>query len=147
MVRAAGGVRLRTRADLGTGCDLPANSGVFTCTSDRNMKEDFRHVDGEALLAKVAKLPVESWRYKGEDRQVRHLGPVAQDFRAAFGLGTDDTSIGMLDIDGVNMAAIQALERRTRELNAKRAELDALKVELAELKASVAQLKASLPRP
>lgn len=147
MVRAAGGVRLRTRADLGTGCDLPANSGVFTCTSDRNMKEDFRHVDGEALLAKVAKLPVESWRYKGEDGQVRHVGPVAQDFRAAFGLGTDDTSIGLLDIDGVNMAAIQALERRTRELNAKSAELDALKAELAELKASVAQLKASLPRP
>ncbi|WP_240358603.1 tail fiber domain-containing protein [Myxococcus vastator] len=147
MVRAAGGVRLRTRADLGTGCDLPANSGVFTCTSDRDMKEDFRHVDGEALLAKVAKLPVASWRYKGEDRQVRHLGPVAQDFRAAFGLGTDDTSIGMLDIDGVNMAAIQALERRTRELHAKSAELDALKAELAELKTSVARLKAALPRP
>ncbi len=146
MIRAAGGVRLRTSATLSTGCDLPAGSGVFSCTSDRNLKEDFRDVDGEALLAKVAGLPVASWRYKGEDGQVRHLGPVAQDFRAAFGLGTDDTSIGMLDIDGVNMAAIQALERRTRELHAKSAELDALKAELAELKASVAQLKAALPR-
>ncbi|WP_021781134.1 tail fiber domain-containing protein [Myxococcus hansupus] len=146
MIRAAGGVRLRTSSSLSTGCDLPAGSGVFSCTSDRNLKEDFRDVDGEALLAKVAGLPVASWRYKGEDGQVRHLGPVAQDFRAAFGLGTDDTSIGMLDIDGVNMAAIQALERRTRELHAKSAELDALKAELAALKASVAELKASLPR-
>ena len=69
MIRAAGGVRLRTSSSLSTGCDLPAGSGVFSCTSDRNTKEDFRAVDGEALLAKVAGLPVASWRYKGEDGQ------------------------------------------------------------------------------
>ncbi|WP_163867543.1 tail fiber domain-containing protein [Myxococcus eversor] len=146
MVRAAGGVFLRTNAALTTGCNLPAGSGVFSCTSDRHQKEDFRHVDGEQLLAKVARLPVETWRYKEEASGVRHLGPVAQDFRAAFGLGTDDTSIGMLDIDGVNMAAIQALERRTRELHVRDAEVDALKAELAELKRSVAELKSAMPR-
>ncbi|MFP2905098.1 tail fiber domain-containing protein [Pyxidicoccus sp. 3LFB2] len=144
MVRAAGGVRLRTNATLATGCDLPAGSGVFTCTSDRDTKEDFRRIDGEEILAKVARMPVESWRYKDEGNGVRHLGPVAQDFRAAFGLGTDDRSIGLLDIDGVNMAAIQALERRTQELRAKSAEVDTLKAELAELKRGLSRLEAAV---
>ncbi|MCY1036835.1 tail fiber domain-containing protein [Corallococcus sp. BB11-1] len=144
MVRAAGGVRLRTRSDLGTGCDLPAGSGVFSCTSDRATKEDFRRVDGEEVLAKVAAMPVESWRYKAEADGVRHMGPVAQDFRAAFGLGPDDKSIGLLDIDGVNMVAIQALARRTQELSAKSAEVDTLKAELAELKRSLSRLEAAV---
>ncbi|WP_199741782.1 hypothetical protein [Corallococcus sp. CA047B] len=68
--------------------------------------------------------------------------PVAQDFRAAFGLGTDDKSIGLLDIDGVNMVAIQALARRTQELHAKSAEVDTLKAEMAELKRSLSRLEA-----
>lgn len=144
MVRASGGVRLRTNASLSTGCDLPAGSGVFSCTSDRNLKDDFRPVDGEALLAQVARLPVEGWHYKDEHPGVRHLGPVAQDFRAAFGLGVDDKSIGLLDIAGVNMAAIQALEQRTRQLRARGAEVEALQAELAGLKQEVAEMKAAV---
>ncbi|MBZ4400700.1 hypothetical protein [Myxococcus sp. AS-1-15] len=58
----------------------------------------------------------------------------------------DDTSIGMLDIDGVNMVAIQALERRTRQLRERDAEVDAPRAELAELRRSVAELKAAMPR-
>ncbi|MBN8230816.1 tail fiber domain-containing protein [Corallococcus macrosporus] len=142
--RAAGGFRFRTNATLTTGCDLPAGSGVFSCTSDRATKEDFRRVDAEAVLAKVAAMPVESWRYSAEAEGVRHVGPVAQDFRAAFGLGTDDKSIGLLDIDGVNMVAIQALARRTEELNAKSAEVDALRAEMAELKRSLSRLEAAV---
>ncbi|MBM7117713.1 tail fiber domain-containing protein [Archangium primigenium] len=144
MVRAAGGVRLRTSATLSTGCDLPAGSGVFSCTSDRDSKEDFRSVDGEQVLARVLALPVRSWQYKSEQRGVRHVGPVAQDFRAAFGLGPDERSIGLLDIDGVNMVAIQALARRTEELKAKSAEVDALKTEMSELKRSLARLEAAV---
>ncbi|RJS24097.1 peptidase S74 [Corallococcus sp. H22C18031201] len=151
MVRAAGGVRLRTNTTLSTGCDLAAGSGTFTCTSDRNQKEDFRPLNGEEVLAKVARLSVDTWHYKEEAPGVRHLGPVAQDFRAAFGLGTDDKTIGMLDIDGVNMAAIQALERRTQELRARTAEVDTLKAELAELKRGLSRLEATVqargPRP
>ncbi|MCP3098823.1 tail fiber domain-containing protein [Myxococcus sp. K15C18031901] len=145
LVRAAGGIQLRTNSTLTTGCNLPAGSGVFSCTSDRHQKEDFLPVDGERLLDEVARLPVETWRYKEEAAGVRHLGPVAQDFRAAFGLGTDDKSIGMLDIDGVNMAAIQALERRTRELRAMSAEVRALREELRELKRDLARSRSSLP--
>ncbi|MBN8472973.1 tail fiber domain-containing protein [Corallococcus exiguus] len=144
MARAAGGFRFRTSSNLSTGCDLPAGSGAFSCTSDRTTKEDFRSVDAEAVLAKVAAMPVESWRYKTEADGVRHVGPVAQDFRAAFGLGADDKSIGLLDIDGVNMVAIQALARRTEELHAKSAEVDTLKAQMAELQRSLSRLEAAV---
>ncbi len=40
------------------------------------------------------------------------MGPMAQDFRAAFGLGVNDTSIVTVDADGVALAAIQGLNER-----------------------------------
>ena len=146
MVRAAGGVRLRTSANLATGCDLPAGSGVFACTSDRNAKHDFRHVDAEDVLLRVTALPVESWRYRGEAGDVRHLGPTAQDFHAAFGLGPDTTSIGLLDIDGVNLLAIQALAERTEALARKQRDVDALQRRIDHLEATVARIEAMLRR-
>jgi hypothetical protein len=73
-------------------------------------------VDSEDLLAKIAGIPIQSWSYINEGAHVRHLGPTAQDFHAAFGLGSGDTTIGTVDIAGVNMLAVQALENRTRDL-------------------------------
>ena len=75
--------------------------------SDRSLKEGFEPVDPRAILAAVATLPIERWSYKGET--VRHLGPMAQDFAAAFGLGADDRHIFPLDAAGVALAAIQGL--------------------------------------
>lgn len=68
------------------------------------------------MLQKLAALPIQSWSYRSQASSVRHLGPMAQDFYAAFGLGESDTTITTTDIDGVNMLAIQALEKRTRAL-------------------------------
>jgi hypothetical protein len=109
-------------------------------TSDRNVKEGFESVDPRAVLAAVAALPIERWSYKGET--VRHLGPMAQDFAAAFGLGTDDRHIFPLDAGGVALAAIQGLhglveaqgsrlDALERELTALRGETRALRLELA----------------
>jgi hypothetical protein len=152
-VRAAGGFRFRTSSTLNTGCNLAAGSGVFTCTSSRTLKEHFAEVDGEDLLSRIRGIPVNRWSYIGEEGGVRHLGPFAEDFYAAFGLGTDDRSIGLLDIDGVNFAAVQALERRTAELRTAVEEVDRLTAELAALRehqaatdARVAQLEALVSR-
>ena len=114
-VRAAGGFRFRTNNTVTTGCNLPAGSGVWSCSSDRSLKTGFTPVDGEEVLAKLATMPIERWSYVSEPGVV-HLGPTAQDFRAAFGLGVDDTTIGHLDEAGVSLRAIQALEARTRAL-------------------------------
>ncbi|HEX2059358.1 MAG TPA: tail fiber domain-containing protein, partial [Thermoanaerobaculia bacterium] len=89
--RATGGFRFRTNLGGTTGCNLPAGSGVFNCTSSRTTKENFTNVDGEELLATLRKVPVSTWNYIGEGAKVRHIGPMAEDFHAAFRLGTDDT--------------------------------------------------------
>jgi chromosome segregation ATPase len=58
---------------------------------------------------------------------------MAQDFWQAFHLGgTDSLGINSISIDGVNMAAIQALEKRTTQLNEKTAELNEKTAELSE---------------
>ena len=83
--------------------------------SDKNRKTDFKEVDARSVLDKLAALPVREWRYTNESAGVKHLGPVAQDFQAAFGLGTDDKTIGTVDADGVALAAIQGLNQKLRE--------------------------------
>ncbi|HZS33217.1 MAG TPA: tail fiber domain-containing protein [Methylomirabilota bacterium] len=100
--------------------------------SDRHAKEGFAPVDPAAVLARVAALPIETWSYKGEP--VRHLGPMAQDFAAAFGLGADDRHIHTLDAAGVALAAIQGLQR---QLQAQAARVAALEGECAALRAEL----------
>lgn len=85
------------------------------CISDRNLKRDFAEVDAAAVLAKLRALPITTWRYEAEPEHVRHLGPMAQDFRSAFGLGNSERAFFAVDAHGVTMAALQALARRVEE--------------------------------
>jgi hypothetical protein len=92
-------------------------------TSDRNAKDKFTTVDSQTILEKVAALPMSEWDYK-DDPGVRHLGPVAQDFHAAFGLnGSDDTHISVVDEGGVALAAIQGLNQKLEQKEAEITEL------------------------
>jgi hypothetical protein len=85
------------------------------CISDRNQKKNIVPADTDAILRKVRQLPISIWTYTNEPAAVRHLGPMAQDFRASFGLGDDDRSYHSVDAHGVSLAAIQALERIVAE--------------------------------
>jgi hypothetical protein len=85
----------------------------------------------------VAALPVSEWSYISEGG-VRHLGPMAQDFYAAFKVGEDDRHITTIDEDGVALAAVKGLARKNRELQAK---VNAMQSQLAELAAEVAELR------
>ena len=62
----------------------------------------------------MAAMSVREWSYKAQDASIRHMGPTAQDFHAAFGLGEDPLRIGTMDADGVALAGVKALESRTR---------------------------------
>ena len=114
MVRAAGGVGFYTNAATTTGAEMAPGGGSWAALSDANMKENFREVSGEEVLAKLAAIPIREWNYTSQDPAIRHLGPTAQDFRAAFGLGDFPLRINTTDADGVALAGVQALEARTR---------------------------------
>jgi len=103
-------------------------------TSDRNAKENFAAVNAQAVLDKVVALPVSEWNYKS-DRNAEHIGPMAQDFHAAFGLdGADDKHISVVDEGGVALAAIQGLNEKLEAENAE------LKKQLNDLETQVKAL-------
>jgi hypothetical protein len=131
--RFAGGFYLYTRADLGTGAALAANGSSWAALSDVNAKENFADVDGEDLLARLARVPIREWNYKAQDPAIRHMGPTAQDFRAAFGLGDFPLRINTIDADGVALAAVKALVARTEALQA---QVDTLQRRLEEVQAT-----------
>ena len=92
-------------------------------------KEHFAALDGKAVLAKVISLPVTEWNYKDDSMEKKHIGPMAQDFHAAFQLdGADDKHISVVDEGGVALAAIQGLNQKLEsEAQTKDAEIRALK--------------------
>jgi hypothetical protein len=109
----------------------------FLSASSRELKTDFATLDGKEVLANLAALPVTSWRYKTEDEDTRHFGPVAEDFQAAFQLGDGET-ISDVDANGVTMSAVQGLYAMLLE---KEAEIEALKHANAALDARLASLE------
>ena len=148
-IRAAGGVRLYTNATTTVGVSLNAGGSSWNVISDRNLKEDFEPVEGEEVLARIRELPVTTWRYRDEeDPSVRHMGPMAQDWQRLFRFGPDDRTINQGDFDGVNLAAAQALERRTTALDEETARLreriDALEDENAELRRRLELLEVAI---
>ena len=135
MMRFTGGYILYS-GDTGNqstsvGVRLTPNNNAWSTLSDSTRKENFRAADGSAFLKKIGQLRLGSWNYKGQDiKQYRHYGPMAQDFFAAFGqdaLGVigEDKSINQADFDGVNLIAIQALEKRTADLQSENTQLKA----------------------
>ena len=108
-------------------CRLLRGHGLATSyltNSDRNAKTGFKPVDGGSVLELVSRLPITSWAFKGDPKQ-RHIGPMAQDFHAAFGLsGTDDKHINLSDAAGVSLVAIQEINRRLQEKDARIAALE-----------------------
>jgi hypothetical protein len=140
IARAAGGATFYTSFDLSTGVELDPGGGAWDTLSDARMKTNFRDLDGEEVLARLARVPIRQWNYISQDPSIRHVGPTAQDFHAAFGLGGDSRRISTLDPDGVSLKAIQALDARTRRLDEENA---ALRAELAALREAIGAQKAA----
>jgi hypothetical protein len=150
--RASGGVTFYSNSGATTGVNLPAGGGAFSSVSDRNAKENFADVNGRELLEKLSAIPLDTWNYRSQDASIRHMGPMAQDFRAAFGLGEDDKHISTVDADGVALAGVQALYRLLQEMeeqiSEQQAQIRELRFEVAGLKTRLGvEISKSDPRP
>ncbi|MEV8322586.1 tail fiber domain-containing protein [Kitasatospora sp. NPDC056731] len=74
-------------------------------------------VNGHQVLETVVALPISTWRYLWEPEQVRHIGPMAQDWHASFDFHHENTRvIPVVDANGIALVCIQALNRRIDEL-------------------------------
>jgi len=125
-VRASGGIIFYTDTALTMGMSLAPGSGAWASVSDVRKKENFSSVDLETTLSKIEHLKITSWNYKSEQRSIRHVGPMAQDFYKTFGYGEGKRTITGVDMDGVILAGIKALDFRIEKLSSLRS-IDELK--------------------
>jgi uncharacterized coiled-coil protein SlyX len=176
--RVSGGFRIFTSSNLTTGVTIQSGTvtsnwgqsnaviststgaylgtdGIWHDISDAHRKHLFLDVPGETVLDRLRAVPIRSWSYRVDPASVRHLGPTAQDFHAAFGLGRDTVTIAAIDEGGVALAAAQALDSRTRTqqqtiaaqqrtITAQQRRIDAQARELAELRRRMDRIEAAL---
>jgi len=127
--RATGGFWFWTGLDgsgnPNVGAVLYPGSSAWSELSDRNLKANVAPVDTGQLLERLAEVPISTWSYKTQDPTIRHIGPMAQDFYAAFGVGEDERRISTVDADGVALAAIQGLYAENQALKAQLSMMEA----------------------
>jgi hypothetical protein len=134
-----------------TGVFLPPGAQAWVAASDRAGKENLRPIDPQEVLRNVMSMSIGTWNWKSEDASIRHMGPMAQDFHAAFGLGETPRGINTIDADGVALVAIQALHKLVHDLGTEtraqqfkiteqRREIEVLREELDAVKRAVARL-------
>jgi hypothetical protein len=137
-LQAGNGIAINNTGGNTITISMPIGAGA---ASDRNIKTDFTAVNPQNILAKLAGLPIQNWRYTNEVAGISHVGPMAQDFKATFGLGSDDKIIAFVDEEGVALAAIQGLNKKVDEKDAEIKTLqqqnDRLAKQLNELAAAV----------
>lgn len=122
-------------------------AGALSEASDVALKENLQPADGAAVLASLRRLPISTWNYRADGSRIRHLGPMAQDFYGAFGLGADDKHIAPLDANGVALAGLQELDQvvqdQALQIEQLRQENDALAQRVATLEALIQQILAA----
>jgi hypothetical protein len=145
LLNSNGSVEIRSSTSVATqGVTMAAGSGSWSSLSDRRVKTAIAPTDPRAVLDRLVAMPVSEWSYITQGTGVRHIGPMAQDFKAAFGVGENDTSISTVDADGVALAAIQGLNAKLEsELQQTRAQNADLQSQLALLAERLAALEAA----
>jgi len=145
LLNSTGSVEIRSSTSVATqGVSMAAGAGSWSSLSDRNVKTAIAPTDTRALLDKLVAMPVSEWSYVAQGEGVRHIGPMAQDFAAAFGIGENDTTISTVDADGVALAAIQGLNAKLEaELQQSRDQNAQLQTQLEQLATRLAALEAA----
>jgi hypothetical protein len=146
--RAHGGVRFYSGSAPDTGVQLSSGGSSWGSISDRNAKENFADVDAGQVLETLAAMPIQTWNLKAQSPEMRHIGPVAQDFNGEFaylfGEVESPTHVNNMDAIGVALVSVQGLYAQNQELTAENA---ALQAEVNDLEARVAALEAAVGAP
>ena len=135
--------------------DFVRINGTFEVTagltnpSSIKLKDRFAAVAPMLVLDKINQLDISEWSYK-HDPDVRHIGPTAESFYEAFGLGTGGDNISTIDADGVSLIAIQALTQeiadQQEQLAKKDEEIKELREQFTEKDQEINDLQGRLER-
>lgn len=117
LVRASGGTIFYTDSARTMGVTLFPGGGSWSSVCDKNKKENFSEIDMELVLEKIEKLKIKKWNYRSQANSIKHIGPTAQDFYALFGVGENNISIATIDMDGVILTGIKAVNKRLINLS------------------------------
>jgi len=98
-------------------------AGTLSQGSSRSIKENIIELNPASVLAALESLPLAEWSYQ-HDSEIRHFGPMAEDFYAAFGLGNSDKRIAPGDLGGIAMAATKGLLEEKQILEQRVARLE-----------------------
>ncbi|MBI2566918.1 MAG: hypothetical protein HYV63_07810 [Candidatus Schekmanbacteria bacterium] len=143
----AGNAAFYNGADLRLAVTAAGNlwiAGTLTQSSSRAVKGHVVSAESLNVLGHLKNLEVALWSYKHDAPTVKHLGPFAEDFHAAFGLGESSTGIAVSDVAGVALVAVKELQA---ELEAKNARIDEMSARIAQLEAVVQKLAADRISP
>jgi hypothetical protein len=144
-VRSHGGAKFFTTSGTATGVILAAGGNAWDTLSDRAVKENFQDLDQRKVLETVVGLPVRSWNLKAQPPEIRHVGPVAQDFNQdfayLFGQPESPIHINSMDAVGVSLGAIQGLYQLVKE---KEVQITSLQEQIDRLQASLKALELAL---
>jgi hypothetical protein len=119
-------------------------AGTLTQLSSRTAKTNLVAVAADGVLDQLGKLPIWTWNYLRSNSGDRHIGPVAEDFYAAFGFGTSERQLAPSDVAGVALAATQALQR---EVAVRDRKIEALEARLARLEKAMTERGANVESP
>jgi hypothetical protein len=102
--------------------NMTISGTTYNTGSSRDIKENFTPVSPQDILQRVIQMPLTAWNLKQVPNE-RHIGPIAEDWWALFGLGMDDKHVSVNDVGGVALAAIKGLHQEVLEKDATIAQL------------------------
>ena len=115
-------------AEFRSGGDLKIGGSLIQASS-REIKTEITELQGDEILAKLDHLSISEWSYKKDQGNVKHIGPMSEDFHMLFNVGIDNKSISSIDTSGVALAAIKALNQKVSEIDDLISEIDELRKE------------------
>lgn len=145
---AAGASEYVIGTDAGSALTLGADgsltiSGLLSEGSSATLKHNLRNTDDEAILETVCSMKMKRWQYLDDPSQAEHIGPIAEEFHAAFGVGSNEKRLASMDVAGVALASVRALNEKLETENQKlEAQNEALEARLARLEQLVRGLSA-----
>jgi hypothetical protein len=109
MIRAAGGIVFYSDVAATIGVEVAPGGGAWNTLSDSTKKENFIVLENDHYLHQFKLMDIYLWNYKTQQNKIKHMGPTAQSFYRMYHMGENNTSINLVDADGLTLHMIKSV--------------------------------------